>query len=94
MKVTHFPVRMGVSEQTLGQTKYVMLHRDIEKRQRDIKDTDEERWTERGYREREKKRHTEGTERDGNNERKKRRETTDNTDRERFIYCFSIFLKR
>ena len=62
-----------------------MLNRDIEKRQRDIKDTDEERWTERGYRETEKNSHTEGTERDGNNERKKRRETTDNTENVLFI---------
>ena len=57
MKVPQFPVRMGVSEQTLGQKKilylkYVVLHRDIEKRQRDRKDRYGERWTERGYRER------------------------------------------
>ena len=32
--------------------KYVILHRDIEKRQRDRKDRYGERWTERGYRER------------------------------------------
>ena len=64
-----------------------MFHRDIEKRQRDRKDRDGERWTER-----EKNSHTEGSERDENNERKKRRETTDNTEKVLFI-SFPFFIK-
>ena len=67
-----------------------MLHRDIEKRQRDRKDRDGERWTERGYREREKNSHTEGTERDGNNERKKG-EKLQTTQRKFYLFLFHFF---
>lgn len=71
---------------------YVKLHRDIEKRQRDRKDRDEERWTEIGYRERKKKSATQKRHRDGYIDRKKERERNYRLNRERFIYFFFFFL--
>ena len=68
-----------------------MLHRDIEKRQRDRKDRDEERWTEIGYRERKKKTATQETQRWIYREKERKGEKLQIKQRKFHLFLFLFF---